>query len=374
MIASSGTMATSNKLINVIASNGDCKVWKIRPSLSGGRGILMFRSIAMIPWKLCWSPGGFFGCLWFLLGFCDDFAPGRGCERVGLASNSGPPRWFCLVFADGNDSPLPNSPVLLFLPGMNSLGLGLILHHKALRKDNPIVGFSKSEACTFKFKIEHHLKVSTLTCTQRFHSYFLYEYLVTFVAGTLRFEHALFPSRPIYIVGDSFGGCLALAVAARNPSIDLVVVLSNLATSFDRSQLQPVLSVLEVMPDTLHGTIPYLLSFVMGDPIKMVRVTPESSLTPNLEKLADNRQLCFLAFLGKDNMIPNKEEGFQERYKTQYIDNGHTLLLEDSINLLTIIKGNLLGPNLWFRLSVYSRLSFISQGFVKTGKRYEDTS
>ena len=45
--------------------------------------------------------------------------------------------------------------------------------------------------------------------------------------GTLRFEHALFPSRPIYIVGDSFGGCLSLAVAARNPSIDLVVVLSN---------------------------------------------------------------------------------------------------------------------------------------------------
>ena len=36
----------------VISSNGDYKAWKIRPSLSGGRGILMFRSIAMIPWKV----------------------------------------------------------------------------------------------------------------------------------------------------------------------------------------------------------------------------------------------------------------------------------------------------------------------------------
>ena len=57
--------------------------------------------------------------------------------------------------------------------------------------------------------------------------YFAYEDLVTFVEETLRIEHALFPSRPIYLVGDSFGGGLALAVAARNPKIDLVVILAN---------------------------------------------------------------------------------------------------------------------------------------------------
>ncbi|KAI3771648.1 hypothetical protein L6452_02814 [Arctium lappa] len=31
----------------------------------------------------------------------------------------------------------------------------------------------------------------------------------------------------MYLVGDSFGGCLALAVVARNPTIDLVVILAN---------------------------------------------------------------------------------------------------------------------------------------------------
>lgn len=40
-------------------------------------------------------------------------------------------------------------------------------------------------------------------------------------------EHAMSPDKPIYLVGDSFGGCLALAVAARNPNIDLVLVLVN---------------------------------------------------------------------------------------------------------------------------------------------------
>ena len=40
-------------------------------------------------------------------------------------------------------------------------------------------------------------------------------------------EHERRPSTPIYLIGDSFGGTLSLAVAARNPKIDLVLVLAN---------------------------------------------------------------------------------------------------------------------------------------------------
>jgi alpha-beta hydrolase superfamily lysophospholipase len=40
-------------------------------------------------------------------------------------------------------------------------------------------------------------------------------------------EHATSPNKPIYLLGNSFGGCLALAVAARNPHIDLILVLIN---------------------------------------------------------------------------------------------------------------------------------------------------
>lgn len=56
---------------------------------------------------------------------------------------------------------------------------------------------------------------------------FNYEGLVKFVEETIRLEHASSPNKPIYLVGDSFGGCLSLAVAARNPTIDLVLILVN---------------------------------------------------------------------------------------------------------------------------------------------------
>ncbi|KAJ9541340.1 hypothetical protein OSB04_027846 [Centaurea solstitialis] len=318
-----------------------------------------------------------------------------------IKPDGGPPRWFCPVVADGNDNPLPNSPVLLYLPamvhfvnhfaikhmkndagvrvpvsvtgvgaawvktctGMDGVGLGLILHQKPLRK-------------VFEVRCLH-IPVYDRTP---------FEDLVTFVEETLRFEHALSPSRPIYLVGDSFGGCLALSVAARNPKIDLVVILANPATSFDRSQLQPLLPILEVMPDTLHVTIPYLLSFVMGDPIKMAMVNPESSSFPNLEKLSSNltsllprlsgladiipkatllwklkllksaaayansrlhavKAEVLLLASGKDNMLPSKDEAQRLSRTLQnckicyYKDNGHTILLEDGLNLLTVIKG-----------------------------------
>jgi pimeloyl-ACP methyl ester carboxylesterase len=44
---------------------------------------------------------------------------------------------------------------------------------------------------------------------------------------SVKYEHNLSPNRPIYIIGDSFGGCLALSLASRNPEIDLVLILVN---------------------------------------------------------------------------------------------------------------------------------------------------
>ena len=48
-----------------------------------------------------------------------------------------------------------------------------------------------------------------------------------FVEETVTAEYASAPHKPIYLVGDSFGRWLALAVAAHNPTIDLVVLLVN---------------------------------------------------------------------------------------------------------------------------------------------------
>ncbi|KAI8030150.1 Acyltransferase-like protein [Camellia lanceoleosa] len=72
----------------------------------------------------------------------------------------------------------------------------------------------KLGACIFLFMTEHHFNVLNF-------------YLVKFVEEIVRLEHASFPNKPIYLVGDSFEECLALAVAARNPTINLVVILAN---------------------------------------------------------------------------------------------------------------------------------------------------
>ncbi|XP_042044664.1 acyltransferase-like protein At1g54570, chloroplastic isoform X2 [Salvia splendens] len=201
-----------------------------------------------------------------------------------IKPDGGPVRWFTPISCEPH---LRGSPLLLFLPGIDGLGLGLILHHKSLGK-------------VFDVRCMH-IPVQDRTP---------FAELVVWVEETLRAEHSSCPNKPIYLVGDSFGGCLALAVAARNPDIDLVVILANPATSFGRAQLQPFLPLLEALPNELHSSFPYFLSFVMGDPVKMAAVNIDTAGPPNqyFEQLANN----LLA------MLPR--------------------LSEDGINLLTIIK------------------------------------
>ncbi|KAI4338666.1 hypothetical protein MLD38_023695 [Melastoma candidum] len=279
-----------------------------------------------------------------------------------IKPDGGPPRWFCPVECG---RPLKNSPVLLFLPGLDGVGFGLMLHHKAL-------GRAFEVRCL-------HVPVYDRTP---------FNELVKFVEKTVKSEHAASPDKPIYLVGDSFGGCLALSVAARNPNIDLVVILANPATSFGRSQLQPLFPILEALPDELHFTVPYLLSFVLGDPLKMASVTINerlplriqaeqlsrnlTSLLPLLSGLADiipketllwklkllksaasytNSRLhavraeVILLYSGNDNMLPSANEAdlLMKSLKScktrRFNGNGHTLLLEDGLSLLTVIKG-----------------------------------
>ncbi|XP_073106020.1 phytyl ester synthase 1, chloroplastic isoform X2 [Elaeis guineensis] len=254
-----------------------------------------------------------------------------------IKPDGGPPRWFCPVECG---PPIKDAPLLFFLPGIDGTGMGLVLHQKSLGKVFEVW-------CL-------HIPVNDRT----------------------PFE------------GDSFGGCLALAVAARNPTVDIVLILVNPATSFAKSQLQPLLPVLEALPSNLHITVPYLLSFVMGDPLKMAMASvskdlppPETldelsknltSLLPILSDLADiipkNTLLWKLKLLksaaayansrlhaveaevlllasGKDNLLPSGEEADRlwnslKNCRVRYFkDNGHTFLLEDGINLLSIIKG-----------------------------------
>ncbi|KAJ6737467.1 ESTERASE/LIPASE/THIOESTERASE-LIKE PROTEIN [Salix viminalis] len=275
--------------------------------------------------------------------------------------DGGPPRWFCP--AECGQS-LKDSPILLFLPGLDGVGLGLTLHHKALGK-------------AFEVRCLH-IPVRDRTT---------FEGLVKIVEETVRLEHASSPYKPIYLVGESFGACLALSVAARNPQIDLVLVLVNPATSFSRSQL-PLLPILEALPEGLHDVLPYLVGFVTSNPVKMAMANIEYKLPPRLQfqqlyhnltsflpsvsVLSDiipketliwrlkllqsaaayaNSRLhavkaeSLVLVSGNDNLLPSRDEarrlkGSLKNCKARcFKNNGHSLLMEDGFNLLTIIKG-----------------------------------
>ncbi|KAK9272119.1 hypothetical protein L1049_002489 [Liquidambar formosana] len=214
-------------------------------------------------------------------------------------------------------------------PRLDGVGLGLILQHQRLGRIFDIW-------CL-------HIPVKDRTS---------FTDLVKLVERTVRSENYRSPNRPIYLVGESLGGCLALAVAARNPDIDLVLILANPATSFSKSPLQPLIPLLQVMPDQLYLSQPFTLSLMAGDPLRMaiasiekglplqqlvgelsqglvalssylpvlVDILPKETLLWKLHMLKSasasaNSRLhavkaqMLILFSGRDQLLPNQEEG-----------------------------------------------------------------
>ncbi|KAJ7976277.1 Acyltransferase-like protein, chloroplastic [Quillaja saponaria] len=275
-----------------------------------------------------------------------------------IKSDGGPPRWFSPLDCG---SRLNNSPLLLFLPGIDGIGLGLILHHQNLGRIFDIW-------CL-------HIPVKDRTS---------FTGLVKLVERTIRSENYRSPNSPIYLVGESLGGCLALAVAARNPDIDLVLILSNPATSFSKSPLQLLTPILEATPSQFSLSFPLVTA---GDPLRMILdrvmkglplqktvgelsqhlgtmssylsgladILPRETLLWKLHMLHQasayvNSRLhavkaeILLLSSGKDQFFPSQQEGERLHHLLpkcelrRFDDNGHFLLLESGFDLVTIIK------------------------------------
>ncbi|XP_054820821.1 phytyl ester synthase 2, chloroplastic-like [Prosopis cineraria] len=278
-----------------------------------------------------------------------------------IRPDGGPPRWFSPSVGAFRFN---SSPLLLFLPGIDGVGLGLISSHKKLAR-------------IFDLWCLHIPVVDRTPFTE----------LVKMVERTVRSENQRWPKRPIYLVGDSVGACLALAVVARNPDIDLVLILANPATSFGSSQLQLLTPLLEAMPSQLSPGLPYFLGLMAGDPLRMIldnalkglslentarELTDDlSTLSSFLPVLADilpretfqwklemlksasvyaNSRLhnvkaqTLILCSGRDQLLPSQQEGERLRRLLpncelrKFDDSGHFLFLDDNIDLLTIIK------------------------------------
>lgn len=277
--------------------------------------------------------------------------------------DGGPPRWFSPLDCAGS-SRLNDSPLLLFLPGIDGVGLGLIMHHKKL-------GGMFDVWCL-------HIPVEDRTP---------FSELVKLVERTVRSEHYRSPNRPIYLVGETIGACLALSVAALNPDIDLVLILANPGTSFRESQLQRLMPLLEVMPESLQLSLPYMLSLLSGESLRMVKASLQKGLPlqttvgelssdliaksfylPVLADILPTKTLLWklqmlksasaftnsrlhavkadtlIISSGRDMLLPSKKEASRLHQILPncairfFEDNGHFIFLEDDVDLVTIIK------------------------------------
>ncbi|KAK7258760.1 hypothetical protein RIF29_24345 [Crotalaria pallida] len=115
------------------------------------------------------------------------------------------------------------------------------------------------------------------------------------VEEAVKIEHSLSPNKPFYLVGDSLGGCLAFAVDARTLLWKLKLLKS--AASYANSRVHAVKAEVLVLASCKD------------------KILPSEN---EAQRLARSLENC-------------KVRNFK--------DNGHTFLLEDGIDLLTIIKG-----------------------------------
>ncbi|KAI3929674.1 hypothetical protein MKX01_025842 [Papaver californicum] len=154
-----------------------------------------------------------------------------------IRSDGGPPRWFSPIECNSSVGGVrfENSPLLLYLPGIDGVGLGLIMHHQRLGK-------------MFDVWCLHILVMDRTP----------FEEHVQLVERTIKSENSHSPYRPIYLVGESLGG--------------------TSSTSFNKSPMQPILPLLEVIPEQLHTGLPYFLGFVTD-------ILPRESLLWKLQML-----------------------------------------------------------------------------------------
>ncbi len=190
--------------------------------------------------------------------------------------------------------------------------------------------------------------------------------LVEQVAHLIGREQQRSPSRPIYLCGESFGGCLALKLAAHFPHLCDRLILVNPASSVRR---QPWMgwgaSVTQWLPNPLYhlstlGLLPLLIapkrvSLLSQQALleAMQSVSPASAAFRlgllskfNLEDLPLERikQPVLVLASGADRLLPSVAEAgrlvsYLPNCQTVKLPNsGHACLLETEIRLSSILK------------------------------------
>ncbi|BAY13027.1 alpha/beta fold hydrolase [Calothrix sp. NIES-2098] len=195
-----------------------------------------------------------------------------------------------------------------------------------------------------------------------------WEVLTKNVVDLIHAELEKSSQRPVYLCGESFGGCLAMKVAIQVPQLFKRIILINPASSF---KLRPWLNWASQLTYLVHpclyevgalGLLPFLASLQRmtrsdrQELLKSMRSVPPETVLWRLsllrefdvdeEKLRRLTQPILLIAGLQDRLLPSVEEVrrlmkiFKNTQTVILPDSGHACLLESNTNLYEIMRDN----------------------------------
>jgi pimeloyl-ACP methyl ester carboxylesterase len=253
-----------------------------------------------------------------------------------------PPQALQLVRPAATDS---NAPLCILLPGLD--GMGWLLHRQA-------------EALSVSFDVRY-LAIPATDCRD-------WDTLAEDVLGLIDQVHQSTPHRPVYLCGESFGACLAIALIRRSPHQFQALVLVNSATAFrETTWLNLGSHLAHWVPSALHplscvGLLPFLASLDRigaGDRAALLQAMRSVSPAASHHRLGLLRQFMvhpteleqmtqptlLIASRG-DRLLPSVQEA---HHLARHLPNstvhvlphsGHACLLEKGVNLHHIIQSH----------------------------------
>jgi pimeloyl-ACP methyl ester carboxylesterase len=190
--------------------------------------------------------------------------------------------------------------------------------------------------------------------------------LIEQTASLLAREKRLSPERPIYLCGESFGGCLALKLAAYFPNLCDRLILVNPASSARRQfWMGWGASITQWLPNPLYhfsalGLLPFLIaptrvSYLgqkallaamqsVSPPSAALRLSLLSQFVVEELPLGRIEQPVLVLASGADRLLPSAQEAerlvsYLPHSRTVLLPNsGHACLLESEIRLSSILK------------------------------------
>lgn len=251
-----------------------------------------------------------------------------------------------------NPKPIqPNHPLFIFLPGMD--GTGELLYTQA-------DGLANS------------FDIRCLTIPS--HDFSDWDTLASQVINLIEAELGRSSERPVYICGESFGGCLALKVAQEAPDLLDRLILINPASSFNqRPLLSWGISLTQWIPEFLHqtstiGLLPFLGTLGKIESggrralLEAMKLVPQPTVSWRLSLLKEftikkhhlrrlKQPVLLIAGAG-DRLLPSVEEAKRlanNLPNAQIVilpGSGHACLLETDVQLHEILQDyNFLAEN-----------------------------